>query len=83
MIIAVVAQTKARAKQLADELGIEKPWVFGAQNVGLMIEGLRVDRALIDTDAKLSEHAMQTILGTTLKTPGGTVSFVAVRRGAG
>lgn len=77
MTTAIVAQTKIRAKRIADELGIERPQLFGAQ-MARAFEGLRADRVLIDAEAKISTDFLSTIHATTRKMPGGMVRFVAL-----
>lgn len=78
--VAVIAQTKDRAAEIADILGIEQPWVFGARD-GLAFEGLRADRVLIDADSAtaIDNRFLQTAHATAMKTPGGQVHFVTVR----
>lgn len=78
MIVAVVAATKDHAQRLADALGIDTRWVFGARTVAYTIQGLRADRVLIDADAedKLSTDALASIVCTVRKTPGGMIRYV-------
>ena len=78
--VAVIAQTQDRAAEIADILGIERPWVFGARMAGAF-EGLRADRVLIDADAApaIDRRFLETAHATALKTPGGRVHFVTVR----
>ncbi|OCB09253.1 hypothetical protein A5717_26115 [Mycolicibacterium porcinum] len=78
--VAVIAQTQDRAIEIADILGIERPWVFGARD-GLDFEGLRADRVLIDADSAsaIDPRFLQTAHATAMKTPGGRVHFVTVR----
>lgn len=82
MTTAVVAQTKAAAKQLADDLGIEwvgTPLVFGAR-CARSFEGLRADLVLIDAAADVPADFLATIQATVLKMPGGggRIRFVSV-----
>lgn len=78
MTTAIVAQTKTRAKRIADELGIDRPQLFGAQ-MARAFEGLRADRVLIDAEATISDDFLSTIHATTRKMPGGgLVRFVAL-----
>ncbi|KLO25887.1 hypothetical protein ABW16_21480 [Mycolicibacter heraklionensis] len=60
MLIAVVAQTKNGAVQLARELGLDPRYAFGARCSDSM-EGLRVDRVIIDAEADIPERMMHTI----------------------
>lgn len=76
MIIAVVSSTKDRARILADALGIETPWIFGARTVTYTIRGLRADRVLIDAETDLSTDALSSIVCTVRKTPGGMIRYV-------
>lgn len=76
MIVAVVAATKERAQRLADALGIETPWIFGARTVTHTIKGLRADRVLIDADTKLTTDALTSIVCTVRRTPGGLIRYV-------
>lgn len=79
MTTAVVAQSKQRATQIAHELGIEwvgRPLVFGAR-CARSFEGLRVDRVIIDADAKIDSTFVRTIYANVLKTRGaGIVRFI-------
>ncbi|MFN3005131.1 hypothetical protein [Mycolicibacterium wolinskyi] len=81
MTTAVVAQTKARAEQLARELGIDEPRVFGAK-MSAAFEGLRAERVFIDANAKISADFLSIIVDTAAKMPngGGIVRFVTVTR---
>lgn len=78
--VAVIAQTQARALEIADILGIDKPWVFGARMAN-SFEGLRADRVIIDADSAtaIDRRFLETAHATALKTPGGRVHFVTVR----
>lgn len=78
--VAVIARTQDRAAEIADILGIDRPWVFGAQD-GHTFEGLRADRVLIDADSAtaIDNRFLQTAHATALKTPGGKIHFVTVR----
>ncbi|WP_458317130.1 hypothetical protein [Mycolicibacterium brisbanense] len=78
--VAVIAHTQARALEIADILGIDKPWVFGARMVS-SFEGLRADRVIIDADSAtaIDRRFLQAAHATALKTPGGRVHFVTVR----
>lgn len=77
MVVAVVGATKSRAKKLADDLGIDTHFTFGARNVATTIEGLRADRVLIEAEAHLPESAVATIHANVRKTPGGIVRYVS------
>lgn len=78
--VAVIARTQDRAQEIADILGIDRPWVFGAKD-GHAFEGLRADRVLIDADSDtaIDPRFLQTAHATALKTPGGRIHFVTVR----
>ncbi|MDV7194785.1 hypothetical protein [Mycolicibacterium fortuitum] len=77
--VAVIARTQDRAAEIADILGIDRPWVFGAKD-GHTFEGLRAARVLIDADSAttIDPRFLQTAHATALKT-GGRVHFVTVR----
>lgn len=77
--VAVIAWTQDRAAEIADILGIDRPWVFGAKD-GHTFEGLRPARVLIDADSAttIDPRFLQTAHATALKT-GGRVHFVTVR----
>ena len=76
--VAVIAQTKARAEEIALSLGIDAPWLFG-NRMASTFDGLRVDRVLIDADSAIDPAFIATAHANARKTPGGTVSFVTVR----
>ena len=75
MVTAVIAQTKPAAKALAQSLGVETRWVFGAQS-GLSFIGLRFDCAVIDASAVIPDKFMQTIRRSARKA-GARIWFVA------
>ncbi|MGV0595683.1 hypothetical protein [Mycolicibacterium porcinum] len=78
--VAVIARTQDRAAEIADILGIERPFLFGATD-GHAFEGLRAARVLIDADSAsaIDRRFLETAHATALKTPGGRVHFVTVR----
>ncbi|CAN5146120.1 hypothetical protein BH11ACT6_BH11ACT6_34790 [soil metagenome] len=71
-VTAVVAQTKADARELARQLVLDddRALLFGA-TMARQFEGLRADLVLIDVDAEISDDFMDTIRATVLKNPGG------------
>lgn len=77
MVIAVVAQTKDAAKNLACTLGVETRHVFGAR-CERTFEGLRAECVYIDATAELSPRFLGTIRATVAKTGsrGGQIRFV-------
>lgn len=77
--VAVVAQTKDLAAKLADQLGIDRPHLFGARMVTALV-GLRADRFVIDAEADLDPRFMETVRYSARKSPGGSsVTFVTLR----
>mgnify|MGYP000993078010 CR=1 FL=1 len=77
MNIAVVSETKDRARALAHELGVTADFVFG-QRGRLYFEGLRADLVLIDATARIPREFVSVIIGNVRKTPGGRVRYVRV-----
>lgn len=77
--VAVVAYTRARAEQIADALGIDKRWAFGA-NMADAFDGIHVDRVLIDahSTALISQVFMDVIRRNVVKSRG-SISYVTVR----
>ncbi|TQK29391.1 hypothetical protein [Arthrobacter sp. SLBN-53] len=70
MTTAIVAHTKARAEQLAHDLGIEDAIILSSRNAATL-EGLRAERWLVDAAVPISDAALQVIFGTALKMPNG------------
>lgn len=68
LLVAVVAQTKERAAQLARDLDLNPRYAFGAGCSDSM-EGLRVDRVIIDAEADIPERMISTIRCLLLKSP--------------
>lgn len=79
--IAVVAQTKALAQQLARELNLDDRWVFGAR-IHPAFEGLRAEVVYIDANARIPDRFIATIYSTVRRhSPvGGRVVLVTARR---
>lgn len=81
MTTAVVAQTKDQAAQLAEELGIDAPVLFGA-SMERSFAGLRAHRVLVEANADISAHFLEVIRRTVAKMPprGGIVRRVTVTK---
>jgi hypothetical protein len=77
-VVAVISETKDRAATIADCLGIDTPWLFG-DGMADELEGLRVDRILIDATSPIDGNFAHVTRAASLKTPGCSLSFVTVR----
>ncbi|WP_100525334.1 hypothetical protein [Mycobacteroides abscessus] len=69
MNVAVVANTKTQAKAIADDLGLDDPWLFGSGS-HLAFEGVIADLVLIDESATISDVFRETIFGCMQKCHG-------------
>ncbi|QFP96704.1 hypothetical protein SEA_JACKSPARROW_11 [Mycobacterium phage JackSparrow] len=77
---AIVAETRERARYIADVLGFgEDAWLFDTKNPD-HFEGVRTDRVLIDDDTEVPQDFMENIYGTATKLYGGQVCRVSVDR---
>lgn len=81
-VVAVISETKDRAAQIADCLGIDTPWLFG-DGMADEFEGLRADRVLIDATSPIDANFAHVTRATSAKTPGCSISFVTVRNDRG
>lgn len=77
--VAVVAYTQARAELIADALGIDKRWAFGAKMADAF-DGMHVDRVLIDahSTALIGQPFMEVVRCNVVKSKG-SISYVTVR----
>ncbi len=73
----VVAETKQRADDLAKRLGVEGKWAFGTHSPR-SLEGLIVDRVLIDEWSYIPPTVLE-ILHTTVAKNAGEVHWVSTR----
>ncbi len=69
MNVAVVADTKIRAKAIADDLGLDDPLLFGSGS-HLAFEGLIADLVLIDESSTIPDIFRETIFGCVTKCHG-------------
>ncbi|KLI04526.1 MULTISPECIES: hypothetical protein [Mycolicibacterium] len=77
--VAVVAYTRARAEEIADALGIDKRWAFGAKMADAF-DGMHVDRVLIDAHSTelIGQPFMEVIRCNVVKSKG-SISYITVR----